>query len=85
MKHRYQLYYYDLWGNDEDGYHVGDVLPTNSYVSSETGVISAHRLSKWLGLNYPDRLEINDTAAEDVIYVDYDGKPYCELRRVQSD
>ncbi len=78
---KYRLYFYDLWGNDEEGYNVGDVIPTNSFVSSETGVISAHRLSKWLGLSNPDQLEIDDSA-EDVIYVEYCGKPYCELRSV---
>lgn len=78
---RYRLCFYSLWGNDRDGYNVGEIIPTNSFVSSETGVISPRRICKWLGLHYPDRLKIDDSA-EDVIYVNYDGKPYCELRSV---
>ncbi|MBR1760239.1 MAG: hypothetical protein IJ741_03565 [Schwartzia sp.] len=79
---KYEIYLYDVWGNDEDGYEVNDVLPTGTVVGED--VISEDRLCKVLGLGDPAKMDIDDLGG-DALSVDYDGKPYCELRRMEDD
>lgn len=77
---KYELYLYDIWGNDIDGYTVNDVIPTGKLIFKN---ISKEHLCKILKLNDPYQIEIN-AENEGVIFVDYKGEPYCELREVQN-
>ena len=73
----YEIYMCDVWGNDEDGYHVNDVSPTGKTITDKN-------LLRWLATLLPTEQESvkmhGDT--KDVIYIDLNDKPYCELRRV---
>ena len=69
---------YDLWGSEEDGYWVSDVMPTGIIISTDT---SKSSICKKLGLDDPYKIYV-DATNDGVIYVDYDGKPYCELREI---
>ena len=74
---KYEIYDYDVWGNDEDGYSVNDVMPTGIIVYTDT---SKSSICKKLGLDDPYKLDVYYN--EDSIYIDYDYKPYCELRKI---
>ena len=76
---KYELYLYDVWGNDEDGYVVNDVIPTG--IKFDDYAPSKKRLCEILKLDDPYKMDADDTN-DDVIFVDYEGKPYCELREV---
>ena len=75
---KYEIVNYDVWGNDEEGYHVNNVIPTGKLICTDASKAS---LCDRLGLDDPYKIEV-DATNEGVIYVDYDGKPYCELREV---
>ena len=45
--------------------------------------ISKQQFCETLNLPNPDKLELNDLD-ECLIFVDYEGKPYCELRKVDK-
>lgn len=74
---KYEIFDYELWGNDEEGYNVTDVIPTGIIIYTDT---SKSSICKKLGLDDPYKIYVNYN--EDVIYVDYDGIPYCELRKI---
>ena len=74
---KYEIYDYDVWGNDEEGYSVNDVMPTGIIVYTDT---SKSSICKKLGLDDPYKLDVYYN--EDSIYIDYDYKPYCELRKI---
>ena len=74
---KYEIYDYDVWGNDEEGYSVNDVIPTGITIYTDT---SKSSICKKLGLDDPYKLDVY--YSEDVIYVDYNYKPYCELRKI---
>lgn len=61
---------FDYWGND--------VISTGIVISTDT---SKSSLCKKLGLDDPYKIDA-DATNEGVIYVDYEGKPYCELRKL---
>ena len=69
---------YDLWGSEEDGYWVSDVMPTGIIIFTDT---SKSSICKKLGLDDPYKIDV-DATNDGVIYVDYEGKPYCELREI---
>ena len=73
----YEIFDYDVWGNEEEGYTVNDVVPTGIIIFTDT---SKSSLCKKLGLDDPYKIDV-DATNEGVIYVDYEGKPYCELRK----
>ena len=73
---KYELFDYDVWGNEEAGYEVNDVVPTGITIYTDTSKAS---ICKKLGLDDPYKVEVDYN--EDVIYIDYDGNPYCELRK----
>lgn len=73
---KYEIFDYDVWGNEEDGYEVNDVVPTGITIYIDTSKAS---ICKKLGLDDPYKVEVDYN--EDVIYIDYDGNPYCELRK----
>ena len=65
---KYEILDYDIWGNEE----VEGIIFTDTSKSS---------ICKKLGLDDPYKIDV-DATNEGVIYVDYDGKPYCELRKI---
>ena len=65
---KYEILDYDVWGNEE----VEGIIFTDTSKSS---------ICKKLGLDDPYKIDV-DATNEGVIYVDYDGKPYCELRKI---
>ena len=75
---KYEVFDYDLLGNEEEGYNVNDVMPTSLVIFTDT---SKSSICKKLGLDDPYKIDVNATN-DGVIYVDYDGKPYCELREI---
>ena len=74
---KYEIFDYDVWGNEEDGYDVNDVMPTGIIIYTDT---SKSSICKKLGLDDPYKLDVYYN--EDVIYIDYDYQPYCELRKI---
>ena len=74
---KYEIFDYDVWGNKEDGYNVNDVIPTGVFIFTDT---SKSSLCKKLKLDDPYKLDV--FTHDNVIYVDYEGKPYCELRKI---
>lgn len=78
---KYEIYLCDVWGDAESCY-VNDVMPMGIVIDEDE--ISEDRLCEILGLGDSDKIEIDDLD-EDTIFVDYDGKPYCELRRIDDD
>ena len=73
---KYEIFDYDVWGNEEEGYDVNDVMPTGIIIFTDT---SKSSICKKLGLDDPYKIDV--LFSEDSIYIDYDGKPYCELRK----
>ena len=73
---KYEIFDYDVWGNEEEGYDVNDVIPTGIIIYTDT---SKSSICKKLGLDDPYKIDV--LFSEDSIYIDYDGKPYCELRK----
>ena len=65
---KYEILDYDVWGNEE----VEGIIFTDTSKSS---------ICKKLGLDDPYKIDV-DATNEGVIYVDYEGKPYCELREI---
>lgn len=76
---KYEIFDYDVWGNDEEGYSVNDVFQTGIVIYTDTSKAS---ICKKLGLDDPYKIDV-DATHEGVIYIDYDGKPYCELQEVK--
>lgn len=74
---KYEIFDYDVWGNEEDGYDVNDVMPTGIIIYTDTSKAS---ICKKLGLDDPYKMDVYYN--EDSIYIDYDYKPYCELRKI---
>ena len=73
---KYEIFDYDVWGNEEEGYSVNDVIPTGIIIYTDT---SKSSICKKLGLDDPYKIDVY--VNEDSIYIDYDGNPYCELRK----
>lgn len=63
----YEIVDYDMWGNEE----VEGVIFTDTSKSS---------ICKKLGLDDPYKIDVD--VEEDSIYVIYEGKFYCELRKI---
>ena len=74
---KYEIFDYDVWGNEEGGYDVNDVMPTGIIIYTDT---SKSSICKKLGLDDPYKIDVD--YSENVIYVHYEGKPYCELRKI---
>ena len=72
---KYEIFDYDVWKN-EDGAYVNDVIPTGIFIYTDTSKAS---ICKKLELDDPYKVDV--CYNEDVIYIDYDGNPYCELRK----
>ena len=72
-----EIFDYELLGNEEEGYTVKDVVPTGLTIFTDT---SKSSICKKLGLDDPYKMDVYYN--EDVIYVDYNYNPYCELRKI---
>lgn len=80
---KYQLYTYDLWGNDKDGYNINDYYVQNEFFDilddmTEQQIISLIDFTK------PSNIEIANHSPENEIYfvTIEEGRPVCELRLV---
>ena len=72
-----EIFDYDVW-ETEDGAYVNDVIPTGIIIFTDT---SKSSICKKLGLDDPYKIDV-DATNEGIIYIDYDGNPYCELRKI---
>ena len=73
---KYEIFDYDMWESEDEPY-VNDVVPTGIVIYTDT---SKSSLYKKLGLDDPYKIDVDYN--EDVIYIDYNGNPYCELRKI---
>ena len=73
---KYEIFDYDIWGDEGEDYFVNDVIPTGITIYTDASKAS---ICKKLGLDDPYKVDVNYN--EDVIYIEYDGNPYCELRK----
>ena len=73
---KYEIFDYDVW-ESEDGAYVNDVFQTGIITYTDTSKAS---ICKKLGLDDPYKIDVYYN--EDVIYIDYNYKPYCELRKI---
>ena len=73
---KYEIFDYDIWGNEGEDYFVNDVVPTGITIYTDASKAS---ICKKLGLDDPYKIDVDYN--EDVIYIEYDGNPYCELRK----
>ena len=75
---KYEIYDYDLWGNEKEGYEVNDVISTGIVIYTDT---SKRSLCRELGLDDPYKIDV-DATSDRVLYIYYEGKPYCKLRKI---
>lgn len=73
---KYELFLYDVW-ETEDGAYVNETYSTGIVIYTDTSKAS---ICKKLKLDDPYKIDV--IFQDDVIYVDYEGKPYCELREI---
>lgn len=73
---KYEVFLHDVW-KDEDGHYVYDTFALGKCIYTDTSKAS---ICKKLNLDDPYKIDV--LFSEDVIYIDYDGKPYCELRKI---
>lgn len=73
---KYEIFDYEIWKDEEEGYDVNDVIPTGIIIYTDT---SKSSICKKLGFDDPYKIDV--LFSEDVIYIYYYGKPYCELRK----
>ena len=73
---KYEIFDYDMW-ESEEGPYVNDVVPTGIIIYTDA---SKSSLCKKLGLDDPYKIDVDYN--EDVICIEYNGKPYCELRKI---
>lgn len=84
---KYQIFTYDLWGNDKDGYEVNDVYPGQvieipDCVFNGTDRDLVHYLRRKHGAigRFLRLWEVTGESGYD-LYFSYNGKPAFELRR----
>ena len=88
---KYNLYTYELLGNDEDGFVVNDVYLNTANIELDDcdletdDTLFAALKTQDLVDDTVDIDKLNFDWQEDAncnftIYIDYDGKPACELR-----
>lgn len=81
----FEVYSYDVWGNEEDGWEVNAVFP--HYISGELPddyeIKDVHEFIRPYLVDENADLDI-DITHEDVIYINLtNGYPVCELRRAE--
>ena len=76
---KYRLYDYDLWGNEEDGYEVNNVLYSDIVFDIEEDTTDEDIIKQ-----VKNKERIKDFSIEGeygyFLYVNYKDVPYCELR-----
>jgi hypothetical protein len=83
----YRYYSYDVWGNERDGYEVNDVFrtPDTYEIPDEGGDDAVFNALKKQGFMRPRVLrrlfELAPGSDENVLYLEYKGRPEGELRR----
>ncbi len=83
----YMVHALDVWGNDEDGYQVNDVYPSQGTLEIADNLPAAKVIDALADAQYIDVIVDMDLVRvddqESAIYIDYMGKPVFELRKVQ--
>lgn len=89
----YQVWTYDLWGNDEDGYEVNDRYK-NEKVFIPNRVLDGSDLDLCKYLAEQDVIVLADSVkpedieitgeSEYTLYFSYQGKPDFELERIEE-
>ena len=74
---KYEVFLYDVWEN-EDGVYVNEIYATGIVIYTDT---SKSSLCKKLKLDDPYKIDV--FIQDGVVYVDYEGKPYCELHKIE--
>ena len=77
---KYEIFLCDVGGNDELGYYVTETYQLGKCIYTDT---SKSSLCKKLKLDDPYKMDVY--IQNSVIYIDYDGKPYCELQEIDAD
>jgi len=78
----YELWFYDVWGNAEDGYEVNNRFCNNRNLEIECADDTGPTMAQIAEILGCDESEIEDGGGDDmVIYIDEsaDGKPLCEF------
>lgn len=81
---KYRLVKYDVWGNDEDGYEVNDIYQTDTILRfkgfpTDGQIIKALQKYAYNNMRSSD-VDFPGMGDETIIYIDFDGRPLCELR-----
>lgn len=90
--HKYTVHALDVWGNAEGGYDVNDVYPSQGKVeiadeATEADIIAALQAQGFVRADIDIALvEVHGDWYEPngCIYLDYDGRPEMELRKVEE-
>ena len=90
-----KLYDYDVWGNDKDGYEVNDIYAAlvgydlfhaeNVYIDvlesdTDKQIVQKLKKSTWMKKTVKDSKVDIEGEMEYGLYLNYCGKPACELR-----
>ena len=88
-------YDYDVWGNDKDGYEVNDIYAAligsslfnceNVYIDvlesdTDKQIVQKLKKSGWMKKTVKDSKVSIDGEIEYQLFIDYCGRPACELR-----
>lgn len=83
----WEYIFYDLWGNDEDGYEVNAAYTTGRVFEiddeSDSGIIRFLRAAGFMDENI-DEMDVDVDGDEDVICINYKGWPALEFRRTDA-
>lgn len=85
-----EVYGYDIWGNDEEGFWVNDVYHIDTLtVKEDESYIEV--INEWLTDNLAENLTLDNITIEGeetfshAFYIeDEEGQPLCEFRKVES-
>lgn len=88
---KFEIFGYDVWGNEEDGFEVNDVHSTGRYVKlhedmDDTDIIDTLKEIDYFGVRYRSDWFTIDGEFDDVLYIILAAKglPICELRRLPT-
>jgi len=87
---KYELFTYDLWGNEEDGFEVNDVYRYDKFVieenTSDVTLIEALRdVLPGIFHNIPWYDIMIEGEDDGCLYFSHNGVPLCELRYVEKE
>ena len=88
---RVKIWHFDVWGNDVDGYQVNDRWAEYEYLDlkedqwkSDKAIIKALKKVLCLKRNLHFSSFFLDFFDENAAYIEYKGKPLCELERLED-